>query len=292
MSVAAKQKRKRWSCPMCSVGVLGPIRPRKDNAIRYCLPCTEKTGKLTERVCLSDLAKKERKQEAKNISKDNRKKSSKPRNTKRSWLRDERYIYTYYLKATPMSNDGDEFNIMEVAEKMCKSQQWNKALSLAAEKTKRSKTSYRTSCLVNLWDSTMQTKGSRGALGAIRISRASSLRGSGGLGGNYYGVSMTGDPFDPCGTLVTLLHEITHVIHMECMGAGVINGKRRPHDMAFNLIMSRMAKAFWGYDFHPYEAGYSVGTGYAPTRHLESWLREQRKSKNIRILRWLGCTNK
>lgn len=41
----------RWQCPVGDHStVLGPERPRKDNACRYCLQCTEKTGKLTERV--------------------------------------------------------------------------------------------------------------------------------------------------------------------------------------------------------------------------------------------------
>lgn len=41
----------RWECPTSKhPGVLGPERPRKENACRYCLPCTAETGKLTERV--------------------------------------------------------------------------------------------------------------------------------------------------------------------------------------------------------------------------------------------------
>lgn len=48
--MATKTKRTRWVCPQCDHGHLGPTRPRKDNIVRYCLPCSEKEGKLIERV--------------------------------------------------------------------------------------------------------------------------------------------------------------------------------------------------------------------------------------------------
>lgn len=45
----SKPRRTRWVCPECDDGVLGPQRPRRDNIVRYCLPCSEKAGKLVER---------------------------------------------------------------------------------------------------------------------------------------------------------------------------------------------------------------------------------------------------
>lgn len=55
-------KQVRWSCPLCSSGVLAPSRPRKVDVRRWCLACSEKTGKLIERVPISLAAKrKERK---------------------------------------------------------------------------------------------------------------------------------------------------------------------------------------------------------------------------------------
>jgi hypothetical protein len=42
---------KRWVCPSCASGKLAPGRPRKDDVRRYCLPCSEKTGRLVERTC-------------------------------------------------------------------------------------------------------------------------------------------------------------------------------------------------------------------------------------------------
>lgn len=40
----------RWQCPSGQhPGALGPRRPRKDNIVRYCLPCSTATGKLVQR---------------------------------------------------------------------------------------------------------------------------------------------------------------------------------------------------------------------------------------------------
>lgn len=44
-------KLRRWTCPRCSTGRLAPSRPRRDDVRRYCLPCSEATGRLVERVC-------------------------------------------------------------------------------------------------------------------------------------------------------------------------------------------------------------------------------------------------
>jgi len=41
---------KRWVCPLCGSGKLAPGKPARDDARRFCLPCSGKTGKLVERV--------------------------------------------------------------------------------------------------------------------------------------------------------------------------------------------------------------------------------------------------
>jgi hypothetical protein len=49
--MAAKPKRIRWNCPTGThPGILGPTRPPKNSVVRYCLPCSETTGRLVERV--------------------------------------------------------------------------------------------------------------------------------------------------------------------------------------------------------------------------------------------------
>lgn len=42
---------RRWLCPLCGAGCLGPERPRRDDVRRYCLACSAKTGRLVERSC-------------------------------------------------------------------------------------------------------------------------------------------------------------------------------------------------------------------------------------------------
>ena len=60
----AKTRRTRWVCPSCGKGKLGPQRPRKDNVVRWCLPCSAKTGKLVERSAPSLEKKAEEKADA------------------------------------------------------------------------------------------------------------------------------------------------------------------------------------------------------------------------------------
>ena len=276
-----KSKKKRWVCPLCSIGVLGPLRPRKDNALRYCLPCTGKTGKLTERVAPADIKKQERKAQQKEVTQERvaakRKENPKTRNTKRSWMRDSRYVLSYEDRA---------FNIMEMAEKMCASSRWNAVVKKAAKRTQA--TLY--NCTANrnmqhLWKQTMREKGAQGNRGGIRITRNNKSYAT-GRGGQNYGVTMGASQHNIADTMMCLLHELTHVAHLSQVNAARINDKRRPHDLMFNIIQWQMAKNFWGYDVHPYTAGYSVGKGYAPSRHLEQWLKEKLKEGDPKVMKW------
>jgi len=49
----AQTPKKIWRCQTCGSGVRAPGKMRKDNALRYCLDCTAKTGKLVERTCVA-----------------------------------------------------------------------------------------------------------------------------------------------------------------------------------------------------------------------------------------------
>ena len=116
----------------------------------------------------------------------------------------------------------------------------------------------------------------------VFVLRREKFRGT-GHGASWYGVTMRCGEKSLGDTLGVLLHELVHVVQ----GAtSYVNGKRRPHDLRFNLILTRMAKSFFGYNFHPYEVGFSVGRGYAPSRHLEHWLKEQLEEGNPKILKW------
>jgi hypothetical protein len=292
----AKNKRVRWTCPQCEKGALGPSRPRKDNAVRYCLPCTAATGKLTERTCLAHERKKQAKVDAVKTkrSKQAEKRKGTPRHTKRSWMREDRFEVT--------TREGFSFNAMELVERMCSSSRWNQAVGVAAEFRRKNGTPThfpKSSTLParkakGIWTHTMQSRGDVKASGTFVI-RRSAKRASSHTSGraSYWGGSavITVPQASNAGDLLmTMLHELTHAVHLSCMKEMVVNGKRRPHGMDFNLIQGHMAKTFWGYPAHPYEAGYSVGNGYAPSRHLSEWLSGQIKENNPRILSWVGET--
>ncbi len=51
--MATKAQRRRWICPVCKSGKLAPSRPRKDDTRRYCLPCSDRSGRLVQRSCPS-----------------------------------------------------------------------------------------------------------------------------------------------------------------------------------------------------------------------------------------------
>lgn len=70
----SKPKQYRWVCPLCSSGKLAPSRPRKDDVRRFCLPCSERTGRLVERLSPAlERARRERAERRK--TKDKRKKA-------------------------------------------------------------------------------------------------------------------------------------------------------------------------------------------------------------------------
>lgn len=55
---------RHWVCPLCQSGSLLPVSPDADDARRFCLPCTAKTGKLTRRVCPTAVRAREEGKEA------------------------------------------------------------------------------------------------------------------------------------------------------------------------------------------------------------------------------------
>lgn len=84
--MATKTKQTRWVCPSCGNGCLGPTRPRKDNIVRYCLPCSEKTGKLVERETPALTKKRERQAEKSAMKRKARAERAKKAEKKRTHL--------------------------------------------------------------------------------------------------------------------------------------------------------------------------------------------------------------
>lgn len=195
----------------------------------------------------------------------------------RDWIQDEKYNL-------------HGMNVMLAAEKMCKSSHWLDALNAGrVHRGKTEKTGCQTAAL--LWKRTARAKGACGEAG-IRF-RIRNIEGwhCSGRGGPRYGVTMSARRSTSRGSLLmTMLHEVAHVIHLSDMRSSVVEGVRRPHDMDFNLIMCHMAKALWGFPLTPEQAGFSVGQGYRPSRRLEEWLHSEIKAGNRRIERWLANT--
>jgi hypothetical protein len=253
----AKAKRKLWVCPLCNVGKLGLQRPRKDHVIRYCLPCSEKTGRFVERFAPADQTKK-----AKAVAKTNANADAKPRKTVRDWMKTSRYEYTI---------DGVTYNVMLGASSMCRSSGWKYPNRLK-----------------KLWKRTQSDADRKNDKYTIRFQRRSSGTGSTGRATPnrpttcWVRVTLCATYMDL--SLVCVLHELCHVDQDK---VEKVNGVRRAHDLAFNVKQYEMAKRFWGYPTHPEDAGWSVGKGYAPTRHLEEWLRIEIEKRNPKVMQWL-----
>ena len=230
-----------WRCPTCGNGVLGSKAPRKNNIVRYCLPCSAKAGKLIERVCPTLDRKREQKDTARKAKAERKREKAGPatRTTKRSWMRSDRFIFD--------GPEGAKFNIMEVAERMCSSKRWDRVVLDAVSKCGGARPRNGSRAAQALWRETMRHRGSlERNFDTLRVRRSSGGYVS-GRGGPGFGVTIGAHPNQAHGEILwTLLHEITHFVHLRVASASRVNGKRRPHDLCFNLIQSGMAKTVLG----------------------------------------------
>lgn len=260
------KKRKRWKCPVCEIGVLGLLRPRKNDVVRYCLPCSAKTGRLVEGYSVADATKAARASERKAT----RSRASKPRKTKLAFMREDRATVTC---------NGVTVNYWPVIRKMLASKKWERA----TKKARGEAAHLVPSAMRRLWDATVETKG-RPRWSGVRVSVG---RGSGRA--DAHSVWLRLSPTAHSYNLELILHELTHVAQFAGkVKVPRVNGKRRVHDYYFHVLMLQMAKAFFGYEkVSPYENGWSVGRGYEPDRVLRAWLSVQIKEENPRVMRWL-----
>lgn len=83
---------KRWICPLCSAGKLAPSKPRKDDVRRFCLPCSEKTGRLVERTCPA-LDAQRAKRKASKAEQDKRKRAAASRKKAEAKARQEARLH-------------------------------------------------------------------------------------------------------------------------------------------------------------------------------------------------------
>lgn len=193
----------------------------------------------------------------------------------RKWIENKKYIKEW---------NGHQVNMMRVAKDICLKVKWDEIVDEVQSLNKLSHSPARkkpygwnpSKKAEMLWNDTEYhgKKGTlRGSKGTIRLGG----KNGGGSGGPAYGVTVgMGDDF--VGILETLIHEITHVIHLEVFYEPTINGKRRPHDWVFNAIMLRAMKDYFGLNksqLRPRGMGWSVGNGYAPSRQIERIFRKK-----------------
>lgn len=262
-------KRKRWRCRLCGVGVLGPRRPRRNDAVRYCLPCTASTGRLVERYAPSAESKANRKEAARLARPP---KASKPRNTKLAFMREGGATITVGVLAV---------NYWPIIRKMAASKRW----AAAAKKAGGTRPDWALGAMRRLWDATVDNKGGTRYRGGVRVSR-----GSGSGNANEHTVNLRLTPSSHAYNLALIVHELTHTAQF---AGGVriprVNGKRRVHNYNFHVIMLAMARTFFGYEkTSPYENGWSVGRGYEPDRRLTAWLKVQVAEGNPKVMRWIS----
>jgi len=187
----------------------------------------------------------------------------------RKWIENKKYIKEW---------NGHQVNMMRVAKDVCLKVKWNEIVDEVQSLNKLShsparKKSYATSPSTKaeiLWNDT-EYHGKKGTLhgsrGTIRLTGNTNS----GRGGPRYGVTV-GMGGDLVRTLEVLIHEITHVIHLDSFIEPTIKGKRRPHDWVFNAIMLRAMKDYFGLSksqLKPRCMGWSIGNGYAPSRQIE-----------------------
>ena len=195
------------------------------------------------------------------------------------WMKNKKWILDF--------DGGNQLNMMRVAKDVCLKVDWNVIVDEVQSINKLSHSPARMKSYgfnpslnaTHLWEKTerLGKKGNlHGSRGTIRLGGNS----QGGYGGPSYGVSV-GMGGNIVGTLETLIHEITHVIHLSAFYEPTINGKRRPHDWVFNAIMLRAMEKYFGLNksqLKPRCMGWSVGNGYAPSRSIERIFNEKFKT--------------
>jgi hypothetical protein len=106
-------KRVRWQCPNGKhPGVLGPMRPRRDNIVRFCLPCSEEAGRLVERVAPS-IERKRAERQARSAAKAQLQRERERQAERERWL--------------VACTDGETVNVKAEAEQMIRLAAFNEA---------------------------------------------------------------------------------------------------------------------------------------------------------------------
>jgi hypothetical protein len=111
--------------------------------------------------------------------------------------------------------------------------------------------------------------------GSIRIQFSKSARRKSARASPSYGITMSvnGDEGQATGrALKVLLHEMIHVFQLQYYTEHYQGNKRRPHDIMFNRMMLKLMQPWFGLtekECNPFNMGYSVARGYAPSRKVQ-----------------------
>jgi outer membrane protein assembly factor BamB len=108
------------------------------------------------------------------------------------WLQNDTYVYEYDI-----SGDIYRFNIMQMAEIMCKNPMWEKIVeaSIAGTGIDKHNLDAINKTMKNLWKKTLLNKGIGKGLGSIHIFKNTGMS-TPGLGGIAYGVDVVGSEDD------------------------------------------------------------------------------------------------
>ena len=224
----------------------------------------------------------------------------------KKWIKDEKWLYPlntgtwkemtdFHKGEGPDPRVGPAMNVMELARKICTMDKMKmyRIVHEAYEFAKREGEGGRKNYGIDeadMWTKTDQYYTGKRTIkhGTIRFSRPKDWKSArGARGGPSYGITV---PL--CGgagrLIEVIVHEITHVIHLSRYKSSIINGKRRPHDLVFNRIFLKLMKPIMGLkesETNPFNMGYSVGKGYAPSRKIERMLNQMVKDRDEKIMR-------
>lgn len=225
----SKPKLRWWRCPLCGIQKLAPSRPRNDDARRYCLRCTDKTGRLVRRTCPALERARQRSAEL-------------------AAARRERLRSAAHQKAATASPPPADrrhhvagYDLVSIGRIM-----WSTLLGLSSEFIMEPRS--RDFPTVNV-----RRRARAGVTASAKLKSHSVTL--------TFPVDYPAKPKERALALGMLLHELCHLVH----GTGQLDsaGREQHHDERFNTILAAAAKQLWGV------TGLTVVRGYGTSDELE-----------------------
>ena len=214
--------------------------------------------------------------------------------SKTNWIDNEKY-----LVAGP---NGSAMNAMKLARRVCKIRNLDALMKDAyeggcredAHDGARSMSAYGASRSAEMiWSRTDELKGAhrvdgRVAMMTIRLSKPkNNSRGKGAHANRRRGISvyLAGDA---ARIIEVIIHELTHIFHLNACSDTRVAGKRRPHCYTFNRLMLLITDKIIGLtekQKNPFTHGYRISAGYAPSRALEKIIEQKIADREEKVMR-------